>query len=181
LDVLFDEVKDPTHTQTERDPVKDAFIIISVTDPKGTGCKDIEIIRDGYVPKPGDNYTSVSFDTFAYNSNDHEEYVGYVFRSAQKLTAVTFTEGAHFNDGGFFKSGDIRVEILVGDEWITAETTPDKSYPVGNAQGVFGANYESYRFAFDSPVECGGVRIIGSAGGTMHFISVSELSVEFGD
>lgn len=181
LDVLFDEVKDPTYTQTERDPVKDAFIIISVTDPKGTGCKDIEIIRDGYIPKPGDNYTSVSFDTFAYNSNDHEEYVGYVFRSAQKLTAVTFTEGAHFNDGGFFKSGDIHVEILVGDEWITAETTPDKSYPVGNAQGVFGANYESYRFAFDSPVECGGVRIIGSAGGTMHFISVSELSVEFGD
>ncbi|MBO7400576.1 MAG: hypothetical protein J6U75_05140, partial [Clostridia bacterium] len=59
-----------------------------------------------------------------------------------------------------------------------AEATPDKPYPVGNTQGAFGADYESYRFVFDSPVECSGVRIIGSAGGTMHFISVSELSVE---
>ena len=178
LDVLFDEVKDPAYGQSDRDPVKNAVIIVSVPEPKGTGCKDIEIIRDGYLPAPGDNYVSVSFDTFAYDSTDHEEYVGYVFRGVQKLAAVTFTEGAHFNDGGFFKDGSIRVEILVDGVWQTAEASPDKPYPVGNTQGAFGANYESYRFAFDSPVECSGVRIIGSAGGTMHFISVSELSVE---
>ena len=178
LDVLFGEVKDPTYEQPDPDSVQDAAIIVSVTDPRGTGCKDIEIIRDGHIPTASENYVNVSYDTFAYNAEDHEEYVGYVFYRKKTLSAVTFTEGAHFNDGGYFKDGSIRVEILVDGEWRAAEAVPDKPYPTGNTQGAFGANYESYRFVFASPVECGGVRIIGSAGGSMHFISVSELSVE---
>ena len=181
LDVLFDEVKDPTYIVENPDPVKDAFIIFTVTEPRGTGCKNPEIIRDGYIPKASDSYTAVSYDTFAYDASDHEEYVGYVFRGNYTVTAVTFTEGAHFHDGGYFKGGAIRVEILVDGEWRTVEATPDKPYPVGSVQGAFGANYESYRFVLVSPAECGGVRIIGDAGGSMHFISVSELSVEFGD
>ena len=41
---------------------------------------------------------------------------------------------------------------------------------------------ESSAAAEESVTElCSGIRIIGSAGGTMHFISVSELSVETAD
>ncbi len=178
LDVLFDEVKDPTYEQPDPNSVQDAAIIISVTEPRGTGCKDIDIIRDGHIPANGENYVNVSYDTFAYNAEDHEEYVGYVFYRKKTVSAVTFTEGANFNDGGFFKDGNIRVEVLIDGEWRTADATPDKPYPVGNTQSAFGQNYDTYRFVLASPVECGGVRIIGAAGGSMHFISVSELSIE---
>ena len=160
---------------------QDSILIISVSEPRGTGCKDLEIIRDGYIPSLSDQYTSVSYDTFMYSSVDHEEFVGYIFRGTHTVTAVTFTEGANFNDGGFFKDGSIRVEVLLDGVWQTAEAVPDKPYPVGNQQGLFGANYDSYRFVLSSPAACEGVRIIGSAGGTMHFISVSELSVETAD
>ncbi|MBQ3934896.1 MAG: ADP-ribosylglycohydrolase family protein [Clostridia bacterium] len=178
LDVRFDDVKDPAPPQ-DKDPVQDAVIIAAVTEPRGTGCKDIEIIRDGYLPSSSDNYMNVSYDTFAYDGADHEEFVGYLFRSSQTVKSVTFTEGAHFNDGGYFKDGSIRLETLVGGEWKTAETTLDKAYPVGNAEAAFGPDYESYTFTLKSPASCDGVRVIGSAGGSMHFISVSELSVEF--
>lgn len=178
LDVLFDKVRKPSASQ-DQDPVKEAVIIATVTDPLGTGCKDINIIRDGYLPSASDSYVNVSYDTFAYNAEDHEEFIGYMFRSAQTVKSVTFTEGAHFNDGGYFKDGKIRVEALVGDDWKAVDATPDKAYPVGNAQGLFGQPYESYCFTFASPLSCTGVRVIGSAGGSMHFISVSELSVAF--
>ncbi len=157
---------------------QDSVLIISVTEPRGTGCKDTEVIRDGYVPRVGDNYISVSYDTFAYSAIDHEEFVGYVFRSEKTVAAVTFTEGANFSDGGFFKDGGIRLEILKDGVWHIASAALDRPYPVGNSCNAFGPDYESYRFELDAPAACSGVRVIGPAGGTMHFISVSELSVE---
>ena len=160
---------------------QDSVLLISVTEPRGTGCKDLEIIRDGHVPKPGEFYVDVSYDTFMFSEVDHEEFVGYIFHEPHTVTALTFTEGANFNDGGFFKDGSIRVETLHDGVWKTEEATPDKPYPVGNTQSVFGANYDSYRFVLTHPAACEGIRIIGSAGGTMHFISVSELSVETAD
>lgn len=160
---------------------QDSVLIISVAEPRGTGSKDLEIIRDGHIPNAGEFYANVSYDTFMYSSVDHEEFVGYIFRGTHTVTAVTFTEGANFSDGGFFKDGSIRVEILKDGVWQTVETVPDKPYPVGNTQTAFGANYDSYRFVLSDPAACEGVRIIGSAGGTMHFISVSELSVETAD
>ena len=183
LDVLFSDVKDPTPDEPDpdTDPVADAILIVSVANPRGTGCKDLEIIRDGHVPSAQENYQLVSYDTFDYNATDHEEYVGYLFRKECRVSSVTFTEGAHFSDGGYFKDGSIRLEVLQNGDWVSMNVRPDPAYPVGNTQGAFGSNYENYTFRLSSPVGCQGIRVIGAAGGTMHFISVSELSVEFAD
>ncbi len=179
LDVRFSGVDDPTYKEeTEKTIAESSILIVSVTDPKGTGCHDAEIIRDGHVPKAGESNGKVQYDTFAYNYTDHEEYFGYIFRKATEVREVEFTEGAHFDNGGWFKNGDIRLEILIDGEWTTCEYTVTPEYPNADTQSAFGAAFQTYTFTLDTPTVCGGVRIIGSAGGSVHFTSISELQIK---
>ena len=179
LEVLFSGVEDPTYEdESDKTIAEKSIIIVSVTDPKGTGCHDIEIIRDGHIPKAGENNGKVQYDTFAYNYTDHEEYFGYIFRGAEKVTAVEFTDGAHFDNGGWFKNGTLRLEILVDGEWTECGYTVTPDYPDSDLQSAFGASFRTYTFTLDTPTECGGVRLIGLAGGSVHFTSISELQVK---
>ena len=150
-----------------------ALPICSITKPEGSGSKDISVICDGAV---GTDAKS-QYDTYVKTPVGDETYIGYVYTAAKTVTSVEFTEGMHFKDGGWF-SGGLRVEILVGGKWKAAETTLSSPYPSGSTKDDFGANFEVYTFTLTSPAECDGVRIIGKAGGTSKFISVSELAVK---
>lgn len=146
--------------------------ICSVTAPTGTGNKDIYIINNGAA---GVSLTT-QYDTYNGYLNTHDDFVGYLFSETCTVDTVIFTEGMNFDNGGWFADGDITVQALVNGMWTDVKTKVSPKYPVGNAQGDFGSNFESYTFTFDE-TECDGIRIIGTAGGAAGFISVSELEV----
>jgi hypothetical protein len=100
-----------------------------------------------------------------------------VFREARTVSKVIFTEGYHYTDGGWFKNGDINVEVLIGGVWQKVAATVSPAYPNGNQQSVFGASYETYTFTLSESVLCDGVRISGTAGGNGDFISFNELAI----
>ncbi len=181
LDINFSDVEDPTYDDIDlSDPVGSAIIIVSENNPNGAGNKDIEIIRDGKSAAVGSsgNHATEQYDTFTNRGDDHEEYYGYIFRGEVEVASVTFTEGCHFDNGGWFKDGTLRLELLIDGEWTDAEATVSPKYPSGDSMGLFGSNYQSYKFTPSSATKCTGIRVIGMAGGSAHFTSVSELAVE---
>ncbi len=147
-------------------------IIATVTKPMGVGSQDLDVIRDG---KYGYQYTG-QYDTFAYSATDHEEYIGYCFGETFTFDKILFTEGMNFDDGGWFKNGSLRVQALVGGAWKDVNATVSPSYPISDSKSDFGTDFESYSMVFE-PITASGIRIIGMAGGRMHFISVAELEV----
>lgn len=147
-------------------------ITCNVGQPMGSGSMDIEVIRDGKVTQ-----TNLGqYDTFYYRGDAHEEYVGYIFSEAFIFDRLIFTEGMHFDNGGWFENGTLRAEALIDGKWQKINASCSPGYPDGNTQAAFGPNFEAYTFTFE-PISATGIRIIGSAGGSMHFISVSELEV----
>ena len=92
---------------------------------------------------------------------------------------MSFTEGNHFGNGGWFADGTLSVEVLKDGVWQKAEATVSPAYPNGNALSSFGKGYETYVFTLKTPGFFSGVRLIGIAGGGVRggFISCSELAV----
>ena len=152
------------------DNASEPIAICSQMAPTGSGSRDLSIIFDGVI----DNK---SYDTYDGKTHNGSEFVGYMFRETRKISKVVFTEGYHYTDGGWFKNGDINVEVLVGGQWQKATVTVSPAYPNGDAQANFGASYETYTFTLAESVLCNGVRIIGAGGGKGDFIGVNELSV----
>lgn len=147
-------------------------ITCNVGQPKGSGSMDIEVIRDGKVT----NANLAQYDTFYYRSDAHEEYVGYIFSEAFIFDRIIFTEGMHFDNGGWFENGTLSAEALIDGKWQKINASCSPGYPDGSTQAAFGQNFETYTFTFE-PINATGIRIIGFAGGSMHFISVAELEV----
>jgi hypothetical protein len=117
------------------------------------------------------------YDTYVKTPASDEAYVGYVYNSDTLVSKIVFAEGKHFENGGWF-DGEVRVEVLIGGEWKKVDTAISTPYPKGDEKKDFGAEFETYVFTLKAPCECRGVRIIGKAGGSAKFISVSELTVE---
>ena len=146
--------------------------VCSVTKPEGSGSMDISVIYDG---KAGID-AKTQYDTYTHTPVSDEAYIGYLYTTPRMVAEIEFTEGKHFANGGWF-TGGVSVEILTGDEWKAVEFTSSKPYPEGNEKKDFGADFEVYVFTLKTPLQCDGVRISGTAGGTAKFISVSELKV----
>lgn len=140
--------------------------------PTGSGSKDLEVIRDG--KKTGGN--TDQFDTYVGYMSAHDEFVGYVFYEDFKISSVIFTEGMHFNNGGWFANGSLKLQAFKDGQWNDIDATVSPEYPNGNSMSSFGSNFTSYIFTFDE-IECEGIRIFGTAGGDAGFISIIELEV----
>ena len=150
--------------------------IVSVEVPTGGGSKDISVICDGVIPTVDDANDTMQYDTYIGRTESAEDYYGYTFPKTYTVKELVFAEGNHFNNGGWFEMGMVRIEALVGGEWKTVEAACDPEYPSALTQDDAGEPYEVYTFTFD-PIECDGIRIIGIAGGAASFISCSELKV----
>ncbi len=154
----------------EFDNASEPIAICNITTPTGSGSRDLSIIFDGVID-------TKSYDTYDGKIQNDVEFVGYIFREARKVSTVTFTEGYHYTDGGWFKNGDINIEVLLNGQWQKVAASVSPTYPNGNAQNHFGASYETYTFTLAEGTVCDGVRISGTAGGNSVFISVNELVV----
>lgn len=146
--------------------------VCSVLSPQGSGSKDLNTIRDG---KKSGIYTD-QYDTYNGVHPEHEDYIGYVFAEKFKISSVTLTEGMHFDNGGWFADGSIKLQALTETGWADVEVNITPAYPDGNTKNVFGSDFQEYQFKFET-ITCKGIRIIGKAGGSAGFIGVAELEV----
>jgi hypothetical protein len=145
--------------------------------PTGGGSKDINIISDGVLSVEGDENSAISFDTFIGATEPTEVYFGYTFPEKYVATQIDFYEGRQFGDGGWF-GGGLRAQYLIGETWTDLDATFTPAYPAaGSADEDFLPEAQLFTITFDA-IECDGVRIIGIAGGTMNFTSISELRVK---
>ena len=152
-----------------------------MTAPAGGGSRNAELIRDGVIPKKGDP-DSKQYDTYTLGdpsgNPDKTAYIGYAYKTPKTVSEVVFTEGNHFGNGGWFKDGSLRVQVLQDGAWKDVETEISPAYPNANHMGAFGDPYETFTLTFGAPQECEGVRLFGVAGGSAGFISVAELDVK---
>lgn len=152
-------------------------IICSNPTPAGGGNKDLNVIRDEKVAPIGANGLGpTQYDSFDGSGvTENVFYMGYSFAEDTKVGKVCYQAGCTWATGGWFKNGSLHLEALIGDEWVTVELLEDINYPNSNVQGDFIPN-NIYIFKFNQ-ITCKGIRIIGDAGGSEHFVSVSEIEV----
>lgn len=124
---------------------------------------DYTNICDGDVDKATNtwNGTQKAFDFF-----------GYYFYVPQIVSEVVYVNGPTFVDGGWFSAAPA-VQVYVDSEWQNIDSTISEAYDI---TGATVANKE-YSFTFE-PVECKGVRVCGTPGGTGSFISCGEMKVK---
>ncbi len=132
---------------------------------------------DGVKGGTDDSENTLHYDTYNSTAKEHTAYVGVLFRESTRVSRIEFTEGKHFDDGGWFKNG-VKVEVLVDGVWTEAPCTVSPEYPNGDSKDTFGEGGETYVFRLGTSVSCDGVRVIGEAGGEAYFISVSEFTVK---
>jgi GH18 family chitinase len=145
--------------------------IALVTNPTGSGSRNLEVIRNGVQPPLGSLDSLEQYDTFDGSSNRTNDWIGYTFSSPQTFVSALFQEGIHTTRGGYF-SGNPRVEVRVGGQWTNVTLTsisPD--YEAGAA-----SNFQTYTLHFP-PTTGDAIRVVGVPGGTMKYISVGELRV----
>ena len=164
--------------ETATDGTSVPSIICSVSSPTGGGSQDITVICDGVVPKASSANDKMQYDTYTGGSAGVPAYVGYFYAEEREVTSVEFTEGNHFNNGGWFRNGDVHVEVYVNGQWIRPECTVSPAYPDGDTQSAFGSGYNTYTFTLNEAIVCSGVRLYGTAGGSSGFISIGELAVK---
>ena len=144
--------------------------ICNLTNPTGSGSRDLMIMCDGVID-------TQTYDTYNGKVRDDVEFFGYMFREARKVSTLTFTEGRNYTDGGWFKNGEINIEVLIDGTWQKVNASVSPTYPQGNVKTNFGADFETYTFTLAESVLCDGIRISGAGGGNGDFISVNELVV----
>lgn len=149
-----------------------SFIKIKGTPIANVERPNIGLMIDGTIPVGTAGDEQKSTDTWSAGGSDPEHYFGLTFASEQTLSKVVYTEGYHWNDGGWFANG-FRVEVLCDGTWQTVNFSVSPNYPLTNDQYGL-ASFVSFEITLDD-VLCEGVRVIGVPGGTSKFISCSEF------
>jgi len=155
-----------------RQDFTDAGIVIArVTEPTGSGSRDIEVIRDGDWPPVGTSSTSRQYDTYSDSQPASKDWIGYEFLGSQQVFArLVFQEGLESSAGGYFE--DPTVQVRIDGVWTEVENL--RVSPAYEAPD--GVGYQIYIFDFD-PVSADAIRLYGTPGGTASFVSVAELHV----
>ncbi|MBO4794527.1 MAG: ADP-ribosylglycohydrolase family protein [Clostridia bacterium] len=142
----------------------------STKSPAGGGNKDINVIVDENCPNPSYGTIGEQYDTYT-GSHSGSEWFALEFDRTVLVTDVVFTEGMHFDNGGWFSSAP-KVQVLKDGKWTDAETECD--IPYGGHD-----SFTTFTFSLVSPEWCEGVRVTGKPGGSAVFASCAELDVMF--
>lgn len=142
-----------------------------ITNPTGTGNRNLEIIRDGITPPQGSSNPNDQYDTYNGGGIRLVDWIGYTYSAIQSFGSIILQEGIHASEGGFF-AGSPRVEVRVGAQWIEVQglvITP--AYSAGSV-----SNFAMYTLSFNA-ISGDGIRVAGTPGGTARYLSVAELRV----
>ena len=164
----------------DQDVTQQGEIIATVTEPFGAGNQNIEVIRDDVRPPAGNHDSMQQYDTYDDNGPDGEngysEYYGYTFDVEITFTKVVYLEGDHWDDGGWWADGSLRIQIRQGGQWVDVTAIVEPPYPTGDTERDFEPSYETYTFILDN-IRGDGIRLYGTSGGSSHFVSIGELTV----
>ncbi len=149
-------------------------VICSVPKPNGGGNKDINIMFDGVVPSVGSNDSYAQYDSYVSTEKPESFYAGIELKASTIITGVSFTEGKHFKDGGWFKEAPY-IEVLLNGTWVKQDAEISAAYPTADEMSAHGKSFETYTFTFAEAVSCNGVRIAGKPGGSGAFVSIGEI------
>ncbi len=151
----------------------------SFTPPAQAGATnpDSEVLRDGVVPSALTGIASQTFSTEHGGDQGADDWIGWVAVEPadphQRLVELVFTEGIATSEGGWFES--VTVEARANGVWTEVENL-SSSPPYPGGPEVPTENFRTTHFRFD-PVEADGLRLRGVPGGTLGFVSASELRV----
>jgi hypothetical protein len=160
----------PVPASTLADVTADGTIVARVPFPTGGGNYNLEVIRDGDMPPPGNTDSSRQYDSYDGTNTAPDDWIGYTYTASNVFRQVLFQEGRHFWNGGWFDS--LIVQARQNGVWSSVSgLTFTPIYP-----GVNAVSYESFTLSF-APVTADGIRIYGRPGGSDDFISVGELRV----
>ncbi len=165
----------PSHTYPDDDVTALGTFLARVFElspphPIGGGNWDPEVMRDGDFPPVLNSDSARQYDTYHAGDQGSTDYVGYSFAGTHTFTGITFQEGIHFWDGGWWDN--FHVYVHSGSSW-TPVSGLSVNPPYG---GDDGENYETYELAFN-PIAGDGIIVFGNPGGSASFISVGELRV----
>ncbi len=152
-------------------------IITSVPNPQGGGNRDLNVIRNEDIAPVGANGLGPSqYDSFDGSGvTENVFWMGYKWNQPMKVAKLCYQAGCKWQTGGWFKNGSLHLEALIDGAWTNVTLLEDIGYPNSNSYDAFTPN-QIYIFKFNQ-ITCSGIRIIGDAGGSEHFVSVSEIEV----
>ncbi len=150
---------------------RDATPFALITNPTGTGQKDINIIRNGI-------HDEIGYDSYDGPNPAPEDWYGYLWSDCLYPDTVVYTMGKNYLDGGWWTSLTVQY-TPDGTSWLEAPNL--KITPYYNFENYYAAspprpNYSRYTLTFDR-VRALGLRIYGQPGGIAQFSSVVELEV----
>lgn len=134
------------------------------------------VLRDGDMPPAGTTDPARQFQTAHLNPSGQSlknglDWIGYSFGLEREIVGVIFQQGIHQSAfGGWFE--DFRVQVRVSGQWT--DVIEEIRQPVFGALGD--ETYTVYEIRFE-PTMGSAVRLIGTPGGPLEFISLGELRV----
>jgi glucose/arabinose dehydrogenase/PKD repeat protein len=153
--------------------------------PQGAGNTDFEVLRDRSIA-PGAAPELAQFDTEHGGDQGDDDWIGFELAAPpgpyERFVGVDFTSGVVSAEGGWFES--LVVEVRVGTpcplqcgcEWqCVEELAIEPAYPTG-ANAPLGSDFTTYRMRF-APIAGDAVRVRGVPGGTIGFVSASEMRI----
>jgi hypothetical protein len=138
-------------------------MVAAVTEPTGSGARDLEVLRDE-TDKP-------AYDSYDGKSKT-EDFYGYVWREPVKIGRVRVQMGPKFHNGGWFETVNVQYRDAEG-AWMPVEDP--RFDPPFNLERM-----QRGEFRFDvrfKPVTTRAIRVVGKPGGSAEFTSIAELSV----
>lgn len=151
-------------------------IITSAPNPTGGGNKDLNVIRNEKIyPVGSSNLGPYQYDSFIAPGKENVFYMGYEFDREISVSKLCYQMGCTWNSGGWFRNGTLHLQGLIGDVWTDIEVINDVNYPNSDQRKDF-IECSIFYFIFN-PITVSGIRIIGEAGGSEHFVSVSQIEV----
>jgi len=151
----------------------DAGPIAMITEPTGSGQRDLNVIRNGVFDEKG-------YDSFDGANPAEKDWYGYFWKDPIYPDRVIYTMGQNYLDGGWWTS--LTVEYTTdeyttdGITWLEAPgvtITPPYNFEDDPAARP---DYSQYTLTFDR-VRARGLRIAGTPGGFAQFTSIVELEV----
>ncbi|MEL6617143.1 MAG: hypothetical protein AAFQ43_15485, partial [Bacteroidota bacterium] len=138
--------------------------------PSSTGGgRSLSVIVDGRFPARGAFDYGGQYDSFDGPQGGREfDWVGLEFNEERTFARLTFQEGMHADDGGWWETLGVQVrEDGLWRDVLGLEVHP--AYRAGD-----GVSYDTYELAF-LPITGDAIRIAGRPGGSASFVSVGEM------
>jgi len=163
----------------EIDVTADGSVIAKVFElvppfPLGNGSTNPATLSNGTFPPEGSASSFAQIDTFHNGDQGNEDWIGYSFDHIRSFTGLTFQEGLHAPEGGWFETLDVQVRMNAGSPWVSVPNL--MSLPRFSGATTQATSYETFDLSF-TPTVGRDIRIVGDPGGTSSFVSAGELRV----